>query len=140
MHSYYLNTDFLLVASTDLSPLAEAWKSLGEMLFCVKGEDGKWHATFEAAGSAEHGRTPLQDIEGILQAIDSLPLEHARLLTKCESRELNIGWQSAEQRPEGSFQLPARILAAIAAAQIDLAATVYPSCENDLERDPHHHP
>jgi len=132
MTSYYLNTDLCLVSRADLTPLVESVKSRVELLHFGK-HGRKWFASFEATGSGQPGkRKPLEDISRLLKVCDSLKGKSDMLLKGCLSREMNVGWQAAEQRPEGSFQLDEGILLRMAELKIGLAVTVYPSNENDI--------
>ncbi len=129
-----MNTDYLLTSTNDLAALPAALDSHVELLHCERDEDGKWYATIEAADSGEEHRTPTQDIESILAALDAIDPAIAELIAGCESKEMNIGWQASSDRPEGTFALQPRLLGELAARGIELAVTIYPSSEN-LDED-----
>ena len=132
MTSYYLNTDLSLVSMVDLTPLVESVKSRVELLYFGK-HGRKWFANFEVKGSGYPGkRKPSEDISRLLNVCGSLKGKSATLWKGCMNREMNVGWQAAEQRPEGSFQLDEGTLFRMAELKVVLAVTVYPSNENDI--------
>ena len=132
MNSHYLNTDLCLVSGTDLSPLVSALGENAEVLICGPQADGKWYATIEARGSGEAGRTPQQDTDSLVAAVEALNEDGAARFVACERKEMNIGWQSSASRPEGAFAVDSATLGRLAERDIVLSVTVYPSSENDL--------
>ncbi len=135
MSSHYLNTDLCLVSTCDLSPLESAFRDSAEVPFCLHQPDRKRYATINALGSGLDGCTPEQDVGSLIAAIESLDSSTAELFAMCESREMNIGWQASEHRPEGAVSLPCEILAGLVERRIFLAFTVYPSSENERESE-----
>jgi hypothetical protein len=132
MSSHYLNTDLCLVSASDLTPLIA---SVGRRV--VVGHCGRhgrrWHATLNARGSGRFGKgDPRQDATRLLRVVAQLSGTARALWRGCVSREMNIGWQSSDCRPEGAFRMDAAIIAAIARQGISLAVTIYPACENDI--------
>lgn len=136
--SCYINTDLDLVSRHDLSPLAARFDAEACLLHCDQWADGKWYATVEAAGSGdvEFRRTPEDHLRALLDIVARFDERETRAWYDCEKREFNIGWQAAEQRPEGAFAIPAEILREFARHDATLAVTIYPSCESDLDHPP----
>ncbi len=133
MTSHYLNSDLLLVSTHELTPLIEALDPLTEVLHSDRGDDDKWYATIEAMGSGEEGGSPQRDIESLISAIQSLGDNVLELFVSCDSREVNIGWQSAPERPEGCMALTPDLLAKLGQLGITLGMTIYPSSEDDTD-------
>jgi len=131
MKSHYLNTDLCLVSRRDLFPLIESLRAQTEVLHCGK-LGRKWFATFEAKDSGRlDKRKPQDDIVRLLKVFGSLRGGAREHWTGCLSREMNVGWQAAENRPEGSFQLESEVLLQLAKHGVQLAVTIYPARENE---------
>ena len=130
--SRYLNTDLYLISAEDPTPLIRALETRADVLFFTHEADGKWYATIEADGSGEPDSEPRRDIDSLIAALDSLDADCAAILAACERREMNVGWQAAAERPEGSFALEPAALAAMTRHGMIFAVTVYPSSEADL--------
>jgi len=130
MKTYYLNTDLCLVSTSDLTPLAvSVGKKVTVGYFGKHGR--KWHATINANGSGHIGkRDPTDDVILMLKVFGNLRGSARSLWKGCKRREMNIGWQSSDKRPEGAFQIEPYIITELAKQNIILAVTIYPSCEN----------
>ncbi len=133
MYSYYINTDLDIVSPKNLEPLT------AEIEDCVcviqhnydRDGDKMWRATFEALDSGEEGRLPQQDIESLISVIESLSDEARSCFKNCVSKVMDIGWQSADDRPVGSIHLQPETLSVLAKYGISLGVSIYPSSEND---------
>jgi len=134
MTSTYLNTDVDIQSSENLTDLATVLEPQCELLDAHRAEDGCWCICLEATESgviSEGHHNPTTDITKLLEVFESLEDEAKRLLNASQV-EFNIGWQSSEHRPEGTFAIPGNLLRRISDLGATLAVTIYPSSENDL--------
>jgi len=132
MKPYYLNTDLCLISISDLTPLAVSVGKKVTVGYCGK-HGREWNVTINAMGSGHfERRKPVNDIKRLLNIFSNLRGAARPLWESCRCREMNIGFQSSDKRPEGYIHLDASILAELAKQRITLAVTIYPSCENDI--------
>ncbi|MBI1372843.1 MAG: hypothetical protein GC159_08795 [Phycisphaera sp.] len=140
MKQYYLNTDLVITGGRELVTLASVFDAHCDLLYCDARADATWQITAEADGSGrldDPTSCPERDIASLLHVIESLASDKRAVLEACERIEFNIGWQSAEVRPEGCFDLTPELLQRIALAGAVLVVTIYPSSENESDELEH---
>ncbi len=87
------------------------FESGADVIHYDKHQDGKWHATIEAADSGQRAANgPEQDIRAILSMINGFDDAARREWSGISSIDFNIGWQAATERPEGRYELSAKLL------------------------------
>jgi hypothetical protein len=136
MKQRYINTDVVLESKEDLSSIAAVFDSEADLIYAERFDSGLWHVSTEAAGSGIAGdpeSTPERDINALLTILESLKPEQKALLSTCERFDLDIGWASSDQRPEGRIALLPETVSRVAAIGATLVVTVYPSSENDAD-------
>ena len=131
-----LNTDLVITAETQCQPMIDLFEDQCEPMFSDKRQDGLWHSSINARDSGVLGdpkHSPDHDIDCLLSVIEKSNAEIKAFLRDAQEFEFNVGWQAAEQRPEGAFSLSNELVQRLAALGATFTVTVYPSCENDIE-------
>ena len=127
----YLNTDLDLTAGRDLSPLATVLQARGVYaLSVIRGEDARWHATFETAKCFQ---TPEESMSVLLDAVESLSGDARNLWSECRSREFNIGYDCGDHPWAFNNGLSNSVLARAAAAGATLRITLYPPDDTPVD-------
>jgi hypothetical protein len=130
-----MNTDLDIISNKDLSDLANILEKKCYVLHSEKKKDGFWHICVEAKGSGMIGtknHKPNKDIESLLKIIEGLDDKRKKILKKSDKFDFNIGWQSSDKRPEGSFSFESKLLHRITNCGATVTVTIYPSNENDF--------
>lgn len=126
MSTRYLNIDLDLVSALPLDALVEALEKA--QLHRVNGwkdNAGREHQGWEVNGYIDSSG-PAPTIETLLVAIETLPESALAAWNTCEVRAFDIGYNCGEE-PWGFHQeVPAELLARMAALDISLRLTLYP--------------
>ncbi len=122
----YHNTDLDLVCASDLTPLTNVLSSLG--LFAIgkkpdKGEDSQWYAILETCDFLDE---PERTIGVMLDAIEALDGDAARLWAGCSKREMNIGYMCGDVPWAFNQGLSTSTVKRMASADVSLRVTIYP--------------
>lgn len=120
----YLNTDLDLESAEDLTALAAEFEAHGvSPLHVARGEDGRWHATFE---TDERYLQPEPNIASMVAAVESLPEQLRAAWSGCTHREFNIGYDCGVEPWAFNQALSSRLLGRMAAVGACLRITLYP--------------
>lgn len=123
---WYLNTDLELTSAEDLSALTTEFEARGAFnLYQGRGDDGRWHATFEISSDVSP-HEPEQTIAALLDLVEALPGPLRAVWSRCEIREFNIGYDCGRRPWAFNQGLSNAILARLAAAGASLRITIYP--------------
>jgi hypothetical protein len=124
----YRNTDLDLKSNHDLRPLAAALDAHGiRPLYVTRGEDARWHATFET--SDDHDQ-PEANIAAMIAAIEALTEDMRTVWRECLLREFNLGYDCGVKPWAFNQGLSGQLLGRMAAAGASLRITLYPpDCE-----------
>ncbi len=116
----YLNTDFLLESTHDLTPLAQKLEEEGLfLLYCRQKPDGCWLASFEAEMDAP---TPGESLQRLMPVIEA----HEKELRECNRRVFDVGFQATSGQPAYECEIAPTILARIANLNAEIRVTIYP--------------
>ena len=126
----FLNVDLELVATSDLTPLLEHFKST---TFTLRDsvDDGRRTLWMELAAD------PNDTEDAILRyamLVESLPSDLRRLWAECEDRCLNVGIQSGVSPHASAFRISTDAIVKLVAIAARLEITVYSA---DRERSEH---
>lgn len=128
MHVRYLNTDFCVSSPRAFDLLAGELEGTCDLdhYGAAAGVGFELMAHAKGSGGPNLARDPQLDIEAILVAVNELSPTAASQLASCASRSVNVGYQSAEVRPERAFRVRAELLQAMSSDSIDLEVTIHP--------------
>lgn len=116
----YLNTDFILESTHDLTPLAQKLEEAGLfVLYCQQKPDGCWRASFEAETDAP---TPSESLQRLLPVIEA----HEEELRECSRRAFDVGFEATSGQPAYECEIDPSILARIANLDTEIRVTIYP--------------
>ncbi len=122
----YLNTDLVLNAPYDLTPLTIALDGLGVFtMSVVQYDDGNCHTSHEIK-SEVHPYESETTILLLLDAIEALDGEAKELWDKCATRELNIGYDCGDEPWAFNQGWANSTLRRIASVGASLRITLYP--------------
>lgn len=113
----FLNVDLDLQSQSSLMPLI---RFLGTAVVVL-------HQTEHAVSlelSADR-TSPESAIAGLLDFIESLPPDARDILSRCESRVLNVGIQAGEHPHSAMFNISPDVTMRMANAQLGLTFTIY---------------
>lgn len=120
----YLNTDLDLVSVSDLRSLARLFETCGLFALDVsQRENGLWYARFE---TKESYNEPETNIRVMLDAAESLALEHRTIWLGCSVRDFNMGYECGTEPWAFEQGLAHPVLGRIAALGASLRWTIYP--------------
>ena len=123
MGATFLNTDLIIEARFDLSPLATALTDNGLVLLGeVTVNGGVWRATFESNLVRPN---PERAAATILAAVERLDDGQLTAWNGCLSRCLDFGYECDDETFESTFAIDHPILSRIVSAGASVAVTVY---------------
>ncbi|WPD23196.1 MAG: hypothetical protein SD837_01270 [Candidatus Electrothrix scaldis] len=119
----YLNTDFELMASVDLTPLVEAFGEDALVLY-----NGKWGKYYKASFESPYdGSSDPNDIISYFnELVTYLNEEEKSLYDSCFSKIFDIGFESGNSKFVCYSELRERTICILADLKARIGVTVYP--------------
>jgi hypothetical protein len=130
MEITYLNTDFEIESTEDISRIVEEFGEDVRVLFHEKIR-GHYCAGFEIApvflGADE-------TLSHFCLLVEQLPRDVRRLWDGCVSRTVDVGFESGEKPPSFRAELRASTVRRVADIGCSIMITIYPSRGNDEDK------
>lgn len=119
----YLNTDFELMSSSDLTPIVESFSE--DVIVLYNGKWGKYYkAIFESP--AESSSDPNEIISYFNELVTSFDEEAITLYDSCFSKIFDIGFEAGSSKVVCYSELRERTICILAELKARIGVTVYP--------------
>ncbi len=131
INTEYANTDFDLKSNVAFDSLHSELQEACSVLQYTKGEDGNWHAVFEAKHNEDsRDRDAAMDILLIVEALESLSEPAKMELEACFLREFNIGFHCGDSWAY-EHHVPQDVVRSVADSSCSIAVTLFPMRNQD---------